>query len=167
VLFAELGVAELDAGGLQGIDELEQLGKPAAELHTCLSALAIVLGHGAERIEVFGRWDDILRPPLSSIREDGACVQGAAGAMARGLTALAAQGVNRAGQQGGALEASLEQAGQELLDLVELPTERTQAVVHRRSPGAVPLCRSRSQSCYRNPAGVAKNRKKGKNAQTG
>jgi hypothetical protein len=164
-LLAELCVAELDAGGLQGIDEYEQLGEPAAQLHTGLSALAVVLGHGAERVEMFGRWDDILRPPFSAIGEDGAFVQVPTGAMASGLTALAAQGVNRAGQKGRPLKASLEQAGQELLDLIELPTERTQTLVHRRSRGAVPLCRSLSQSCYRNPVGVATIRKKGKNDQ--
>jgi hypothetical protein len=164
-LFAELYVAQLDAGGLQRIDELEQLGKPAAELHTRLSALAIVPGHGAERIDLFGRWGDILRSPFSSIREDGAFVQMPAGAMASGLTALATQGVESAGQKGRPFQAGLEQTGQELLGLVELPTEGAQTLVHRRSRGAVPLCRSLSQSCYRNSARVATIRKKGKNDQ--
>jgi hypothetical protein len=166
-LLAELCVAQLDADVLECIDELEHLGKPTTELRPRLAALAIVLGHGAERIEMFGGWRDILRSSISSIREDSAFVQLAAGAMASRLAALAAQGVNRAGQKGSPFKAGFEQTGQELLGLVETPTERTQTLVHRRSRGAVPICRSISQPCYRNQAGVAKIRKKGKNDQTG
>src|SRR5438128_1641693 len=111
---------------------------------------------------MFGRWGDILRTSFTAIAEDGALVEVAAGAVASRLTALAAQVVDRAGQKGRPFKADLEQTGQELLDLSELLAERTQILVHRRSRGGVPLCRSLSQSCYRNPAGVAKIRKKGK-----
>src|SRR5205823_5876272 len=111
-------------------------------LHTRLAALAIVLGHVAERIDLIGRWGDILRSSFSAIGEDGAVVEMAAGAVASGLTALAAQGVEGTGQKGRPFKADLEQAGQELLDLGELLTERTQMLVHRRSRGAVTLCRS-------------------------
>jgi hypothetical protein len=155
-LFAELGVAELDAGVLERIGEPEQLGEPAAQLHTRLAALAIVLGHDAKRIDVFGRWGDILRSSFSAIGEDGALVELSAGAAASRLTALAAQGVKGAGQKGRPFKADLEQTGQELLGLSELLAERTQTLGHRRSLGAGSLCRSLSQSCYRNPTGVAK-----------
>ena len=41
----ELGFALLDAGGLEGIDEFEQLPLPAHELGAGLTAAAIVMGH--------------------------------------------------------------------------------------------------------------------------
>jgi hypothetical protein len=164
-LFAQLGIAELDAGVLERIDELEQLGKPAAQMHTRLPAAAIVLGHGAEGIDVRGRRGDISRSSFSTIGEDGAVVEMAAGAATRGLAALATQAIERAGQKGRPFKAGLEQAGQELLGLSELLAQRTQMLGHRRSRGAGPLCRLPAQSCYRNPADVAKIRKKGKNDQ--
>ena len=52
---AELVNAQLDALGLECINELEQLGEPASQLHARLSALAVVPGHGAQGIEVFRR----------------------------------------------------------------------------------------------------------------
>jgi hypothetical protein len=74
VLFAELGVAELDAGVQKRIDKLEQLGEPAAQLRPRLPALAVVLGHAAQRVELFGRRDDILRSAFAAIGEDGTFV---------------------------------------------------------------------------------------------
>jgi hypothetical protein len=125
-----VGNAELDAGGLQSIDEVEQLRKPASQLYTCPPALEIVLGHGAQRIEVFGRRGNVLRSSFSSIREDRALVEMAARAMARRLTALASQGVHGARQQRRPLEAGLEQTGQELLGAVELRAEGAETMVH-------------------------------------
>jgi hypothetical protein len=43
----EFGFAQLDTGGLQGIDDVEQLPLPAHELGARLSATAILIGHVA------------------------------------------------------------------------------------------------------------------------
>ena len=131
--FVELGVAELDAFGLQRVEKLEQVGKPAAQLDTSLPALAIMLGHGAQRVKMFGRRDNILRSALTAIGEDGAFVQLAARATASLLATLAAQGVKRARQQGRPLETCFEQTRQELLGLIELLTQRAKRVAHRRN----------------------------------
>jgi hypothetical protein len=154
--------AELDAGGVESIDEVEQLLKPASQLYTRLPALLIVLGHGAQRIEMFGRRRNILRSSFSSIREDGACVEMAAGAMARRLTALAAQGVHGARQERRSLEAGLEQTGQELLGAVELRAEGAETMVHSWHRGTAAFCRSIRESYYRNRIEVEKNGKSGK-----
>ena len=94
----EQGVAHVDAFGLECIDKLEQLPKPTSELHTRLPALAVVLGHAAQDIEMFRRGSYILRSSLSAIGEDGAFMRMTARATARRLAALASQGVKRARQ---------------------------------------------------------------------
>jgi hypothetical protein len=43
----EFGFAQLDASGLQSIDDLEQLPLPAYELGARLSAATIAIGHVA------------------------------------------------------------------------------------------------------------------------
>jgi hypothetical protein len=43
----ELHFAQLDARGLQGIDDVEQLSLPAHKLGARLSATAILIGHVA------------------------------------------------------------------------------------------------------------------------
>jgi hypothetical protein len=43
----EFGFAQLDASGLQGIDDVEQTPLPAYELGARLSAAAILIGHVA------------------------------------------------------------------------------------------------------------------------
>jgi hypothetical protein len=45
--FLEVRFAQLDARGLQGIDDIEHLPLPAYELGACLSAAAILIGHVA------------------------------------------------------------------------------------------------------------------------
>ena len=60
-------------------------------------------------------------------------MQLAARAMARGLAALAAQGVEEARQQGRPLEAGFEQTRQELPGLIELPAQRAETLAHRRT----------------------------------
>jgi hypothetical protein len=45
--FLEIRFAQLDASGLQGIDDIKQLPLPAHELGARLSATAILIGHVA------------------------------------------------------------------------------------------------------------------------
>jgi len=65
----------LDASGLQGIDELEQLPLPAHKLGAGLATAAIVVGHRSERIEL-PRWGrDVAGPSLAAIGQDSALVE--------------------------------------------------------------------------------------------
>jgi hypothetical protein len=126
----EFGFAEFDAGGMQGIDELEELPLPADELGSCLPATTIVIGHVSEGFEVLGGWGDVAWLALATIRKDGALVEVAVAAAAGWFTTLAAQGVEGAGHEGLAAEAGFEQAGQELLKPAELGAEGTEVLLH-------------------------------------
>jgi hypothetical protein len=111
--FLKLRFAQLDARGFEFINELEQLFLPTDELGTRFTALAIGLGHLPHRLEVLGRQRDVSRSALTTIGKDGAGVKLTARAMAGWFAALAPQGVERAGQQGFATEASFQQGWQE------------------------------------------------------
>ena len=132
--FTECCFAPLDARGLQGIDQVEQLPLPADELGARLSAAAIVLGQSAYGGEVLRRRSEVAWLALATIGKDGALVQLAAAAAAARLATLAAEGVERARQQRFASEAGFEQAGEKLLSLAQLGAERTEPIVHGGHP---------------------------------
>jgi len=71
----EHGLALLDAGGLQRIDEFEQLPVPAYELGAGLPTTTIVVGHRSERFELLGWGRDVPRPSLAAIGQDRALVE--------------------------------------------------------------------------------------------
>ena len=139
--FLKLGFAELDAGGLKFIDDLEQLFVPADELSASVAGSAIVLGQFAQRAKVLGRGGDVPRPTtatIAAIGQDGALVKFAARAPAGGIAAFSAQSVKRARQDRFAAEAFFEEARQELLRLEELCAKGAELMVHggRRGKGA-------------------------------
>jgi hypothetical protein len=127
----KLGFAQLDAGGFEFIDELEQLLLPADELGARLPAAAIRIGQVSEVVELFGRRREVAWPALSAIGEDGAGVKFAAVATAGRLAALPPQGVQGARQEGLATEAKFEQGGQALLGQQELGAEGAESLVHQ------------------------------------
>ena len=146
---AKLSFAELHACGFEFIDKLEQLPLPANELGAGLSAAAIGVGEVFQGIEVFRLRRDILRALLSAIREDGVFVKAAVVAVAGRFAALSAQGIEGARQERRAAESRLEQSRQELLELPELGTEGTEALVHEIDPVADGNCRLHTILTYR------------------
>jgi hypothetical protein len=127
---AKLGFAQLDAGGVKVIDELEQLPLPADELGAGLSATAIVVRHVLQCLDLLGQGRDVPRATLSAVGKDGAFMKLAAVAVAGRLAALSPQRVERARQERLATEGGLEQARQELLELEDLCAEGAEALVH-------------------------------------
>ncbi|HEX3676295.1 MAG TPA: hypothetical protein VHU79_02720 [Sphingomicrobium sp.] len=134
----ELSFAELNAGVLECIDELEQLSLPAHQLRAGLSAASIRFGQLLNGLEVLWVRRDVLRWSLPAIGEDAAFVEFAASAMAGGFAALPSQGVERAGQERLPSEAVFEQTRQELLGLEKLGPEGTETgEIHEESRGGV------------------------------
>jgi hypothetical protein len=126
----KLGFALLNASGFEFIDELEQLFLPTDELGACFSALAIVIGQFSQRFEVLRGRREVAWSALPAIGEDRAGVKFTTVAVAGRLAALPPQGVERARQEGIALEAGLKEGGQELLGLEEFGAEGTESLVH-------------------------------------
>ena len=97
--FAELGFTLLNTGGLECIDEREQLPLPAYELGAGLTTAAIGVGHRSQRSELLGRRRDVPRPSLTAIGQDGAFVEFTAAAPAVRFAALPPQGVERSWEE--------------------------------------------------------------------
>ena len=74
-------------------------------------------------------------PALAAIGEDGAGMKFATVAVAGRLAALSLQRVERARQEGIALEAGLKEARQELLEMEEFGAEGTKLLVHEHPGG--------------------------------
>jgi hypothetical protein len=72
---------------------------------------------------------------LAAIGEDGAGMKFATVAVAGRLAALSLQRVERARQEGIALEAGLKEARQELLEMEEFGAEGTKLLVHEHPGG--------------------------------
>src|SRR5438270_442813 len=121
--FLKLGLAQLHTGGLQRIDQRQQLPLPADELDAGLTDAPIVVGDRAQRVDLFGRRRNVLRPSLSAVGKDRAFVEFAAGTTAVRLPALSPQDIERAWQERLALETVFEQSRELLLGLGELGAE--------------------------------------------
>jgi hypothetical protein len=89
--FAELGFTLLNTGGLESIDDREQLPLPAHELGAGLATAAIGVGHRPQRSELLSRGRNVPRPSLAAIGQDGAFVELTTAAPAVWLTALPPQ----------------------------------------------------------------------------
>ena len=89
-------------------------------------------------------------------------MQGAVIAVAGWLTALSPQGIEGAGQERFAAESWLEQSWQELLELQELGTEGTEALVHEIDPVEDGNCSLHIILTYRKAKGFVKIGKKSK-----
>jgi hypothetical protein len=124
----------LHANSLQLIHQLEHLPLPADELRPSLTDTSIVVGHLAQRVDLLGRRRNVLRPTLSTIREDRAFMQFAASTAAVGLTALSTEGVQRPWQERLASEAILEQSLECLLGFGEPGAGRAELLVHGLRP---------------------------------
>jgi hypothetical protein len=138
---SKLGFALLNANGFEFIDKLQQLFLPTDELGTRFSALAIGNGEIPDCLKVFRGRREVAWPALAAIGEHRADMKFATVAVARRLAALSLQGIERARQERIALEASLKEARQELLDLEEFGAEGTESLVHGY-PGERAICRS-------------------------
>jgi DNA-binding IclR family transcriptional regulator len=130
----------LNTGGLECIDEREQLPLPAYELGAGLTTAAIGMGHRSQRIELLGRRRDVPRPSLTAIRQDCALVKFTVAAPAVRLAALPPQGIERSWEERFSAEAILEQLRKLLLELEQLRAEGTELLAHEWGPRV--FCRS-------------------------
>ena len=130
----EFGFALLDAGGLEGIDECEQLALPVPSLRG-LDEWSDRRWSSYARSELLGLGRDVPRPSLAAIGKDGAFVEFTAAAAAVGFAALPPQGIERAREERFSSEAHFEQLRELLLGLEELRAEGAELLVHGLGPG--------------------------------
>jgi len=122
--------AFLHACRFEAVQEREQLLLEPQQLRACLAKASIGVGQFADLAEFLRGRGDVLWPALAAIGENGAGVKLPLGAVASGLSAAAAKGVEGTGQQGIPAEKDFE----EFLDLrengKELGAERAEVAGH-------------------------------------
>ena len=96
----EPAFAFLDPRGFDAVDERPDLTLQPQQLRAGLAEPPVVVGEFPHGGELFGREGDVSRSALAAIAEHGAGVKFSSGAVAGGLSAAAAEGVEGAGQEG-------------------------------------------------------------------
>jgi hypothetical protein len=116
----EPAFAFLHARGFDAVDEREDLSLQPQQLRAGLAEPPVVVGKFPHSGELFGRKGEVSRSALAAVAQHGAGVQFSSGTAAGGLSAPAAEGVERAGQERLAAEEGLQQGGKLLLEFEEL-----------------------------------------------
>jgi hypothetical protein len=129
------GKAKFDAGGDQGINELEDVKLEANEIGASGTATAIGISEVPDGEEVLGLWGEVAARAMARKRKDGAVMKLAFVATTGRLAALSLEGVERTGQERFTPLASIEQVAELLLGLEQFGAERTQKRIHDGVPG--------------------------------
>jgi hypothetical protein len=124
----ETALALLDPQGFDVINEFQDLSLKPQQLGPCLAKLPVIVGellHGGNLL----RWRrDVLWPPLAAVAQHGAGVGVAPGAVAGGLSAAAAKGIEGAGQNRFSSEECIPEGWELLLEFVELLAQGAEIV---------------------------------------
>jgi hypothetical protein len=139
----EPAFAFLHPRGFDAVDERQDLTLQPQQLRAGLAELPVVVGEFSHGGELFGREGEVSRPALAAVAQHGAGVQFSSGTAAGGLSATAAEGIERAGQEWLAAEEGFQQGGELLLEFEELPAEGAEVVRHgsSRRKRVVGVCR--------------------------
>jgi hypothetical protein len=153
-----LPFALLHAGGLQAVDENPLFPLEPEQSRARLTETLVGVGEFPHAGELFRGRSKIPRPSLAAVGEDRAGMPFPVGTVAVGLSAAAAEGIERTGKERLAAEEGFGEFLELLLDGAHLQAERTEVVGH----GLVSGARGRLSVCYntKTPTDIKPERKK-------
>ena len=126
----EPAFAFLDPRGSDAVDERQDLSLQPQQLRAGLTEPPVLVGEFSQGGKLFGREAEVSRSALAAVAQHAAGMKLSSGTTAGGLSAAAAEGVERAGQERLAAEERFQQRRELSLEFKDLPAEDAEVVRH-------------------------------------